>query len=229
MGGRGSSSGKAGSDRSPYDAFMKMSDDQKASAILAAISQDIPNYLNRNSDFQKLIYNLGMNDKPTVVDDKTLDSMGGMEIYRTVNAVYDNNTGLSLTAPQIAKQTQSGEIVRVSHGSRGIYGDGIYFTSDKSWSESFGGAIGDVQETCVMRAKLNNNAKVITYRSADLGVYSEMRNNTSLGEALKKCKSTARVSVYALAKGYNVIDGENGNINVLNRKAITMSDSFSAI
>ena len=212
-----------------YDAFMKMSDDQRADAIKTAISQDIPDHLNKNSDFKKLIYNLGMNDKPTVVDDATLNSMNGTEIYRTVNSVYDRKTDLNFTAPQIAKQIQAGKITRVSSGGTAVYGDGIYFADSKFGSASYGNTRGNVQKTCIMRAKLNSNAKLINYYSASSGASQEIRKGTKLGQVLNRCSNTSRASIYALAKGYNVIDAGNGYYNILNRNAVTMSDSFNAI
>ena len=67
-----------------YDAFMQMSDDQKADVIDSMIKQGVPSHLADN-DFQKMIYNIGLNDKPQLVDDATLDSMNGTEMRRTVN------------------------------------------------------------------------------------------------------------------------------------------------
>lgn len=212
-----------------YDAFMKMSDDQKAAAIVQAISQDIPDHLNKGSDFQRLIYNLGMNDKPQVVDDATLNKMNGTEIFRTVNAVYDRATDLSFTAPQIAKQTQAGKITRVSSDSSAVYGDGIYFADSRSGSAVYGRTRGNVQKTCMMRAKLNSNAKAIGYYTAAQGVSQEINSGSKLGQALKKCNYSSRASVYALAKGYNVIDAGNGYYSVLNRNAVTMSQNVNAI
>lgn len=214
---------------SQYDAFMQMTDDQKAVAISTAISQDIPDHLNKNSDFQKLIYNLGMNDKPQVVDDATLNGMNGTEIFRTVDAVYDRSTDISYTAPQIAKQVQAGKITRVSSGGKAVYGDGIYFADNKRDSAVYGSTRGNVQKTCMMRAKLNSNAKVVSYTSAVRGVSNEISSNTALGNALKKCNSASRASIYALAKGYNVIDAGNGYYNILNRNAMTMSKNVNSI
>lgn len=212
-----------------YSAFMQMSDDQKADAIKTAISQGIPDHLNKQSDYQKLIYNLGMNDKPTLVDDATLDSMKGTEVFRTVNSVYDRSTDLSFTAPQIAKQTQAGKITRVSNGGTAVYGDGIYFATDKKDSSYYGNTRGNVNKTCMMRAKLNNNANIISYRNAVSGVSQEISKGTKLGKILRNCNRTSQASIYALAKGYNVIDAGNGYMNVINRGALTMSKTVKPI
>lgn len=212
-----------------YSAFMQMTDDEKADAIKTAISQDIPDHLNKRSDYQKLIYNLGMNDKPTLVDDATLDSMKGTEVFRTVNFVYDSSTDLGFTAPQIAKQTQAGKITRVSNGSTAVYGDGIYFATSKSESSYYGNTRGNVNKTCMMRAKFNNNASIISYRNAVNGVSQEISNGTKLGKVLRSCNRSSQASIYALAKGYNVIDAGNGYMNVINRGALTMSKTVKPI
>ena len=51
-----------------YNTFMAMSDDDKADVISNAVSQGVPAHLSQ-TDFQKFIYNSGLNDKPDVVDD----------------------------------------------------------------------------------------------------------------------------------------------------------------
>ena len=71
-----------------YTKFMAMTDDDKADVISQSVKQGVPDHLSQ-TDFQKFIYNSGLNDKPDVVDDATLKSMNGTEIFRTVNNVYD--------------------------------------------------------------------------------------------------------------------------------------------
>ena len=56
-----------------------------------------------------------------------------------------------------------------------------------------------------------------------------INSGSKLGQALKKCNYSSRASVYALAKGYNVIDAGNGYYSVLNRNAVTMSQNVNAI
>lgn len=215
---------------SQYDSFVQMNDDQKADAIAAAVSKDIPDHLNKNSDYQRLIYNLGMNDKPTVVDDNTFNAMSGNTIYRTVDAVYDRQTDISFTAPQIAKQVQAGKITRVSSDSKAYYGDGIYFAGSTYGSTGYGSTRGDINKTCMMKAKLNSNAKIINYRDAVSGVQNEIASGSKLGQQLRKCKSTSQASIYALSKGYNVIYDRNADYyNVINRGALTMSSTISAV
>lgn len=215
-----------------FNAFMAMTDDEKADVITKLTSQDVPDHLADN-DLQKFIYNIGMNDKPDVVDDATLDSMQGIEMFRTVNSVWDKQKDISYNADQIVKQVQGGRVTRTD-GSASLLGRGIYFADDYSHSvNTYGNTKGNVKKTAVMRAKLNSNAKIITDSAAQNGVYAEIRKGTKLGKALSRCESSSQSSIYALAKGYNVIKGTQsswvtGYYNVLNRQAMTMSNGIKA-
>ena len=86
-----------------------------------------------------------------------------------------------------------------------------------------------MQKTAQIRCKLNSNAKVISYNSAVNGVSSEISKGTKLGKVLKKCDRQSQSSIYALAKGYNVITSGGGYYNVLNRNAVTMSNGIKPI
>ena len=212
-----------------YNQFMAMSDDEKADFISANINQGVPAHLADNS-LQRFIYNSGLNEKPDVVDDATLDTMTGTELFRTVNYVDKryNPQNIGYTAPQIAKQVQSGRYTRVSEDGGSVYGRGIYFANTYSGSIGYGDTRGNVKATAVMRAKLNNNAKVIDYYKASAGASKEIASGSKLGRALRKCDSHSRSSIYAMAKGYNVMDNGSGYIVVLNRNAITMSSDIKA-
>lgn len=208
-----------------YDAFMAMSDDDKADYISSTIKQGVPDHLADNS-LQRFIYNSGLNEKPTIVDDATLDTMTGTEIFRTVNNVYNKNKDLGYTAPQIAKQVMGGRYTRVSEDGGSVYGRGIYFAENYGSSVGYGNKTGDVKSTAVMRAKLNNNAKVINSYTADSLASKEISSGSKLGKALKSCDSDSRASIYAMSKGYNVMSNGHGYIVVLNRNAITMSSDI---
>lgn len=210
-----------------YDAFMAMSDDDKADFITANIKQGVPAHLAQN-DFQRFVYNSGLSEKPDVVDDATLNTMTGTEIFRTVNNVYDRKNDISYNADQIAKQVMAGRVTRVSDNGGSVYGRGIYFADNYGSSTSYGNTTGNVKKTAVVRGKLNNNAKVINYYNADTGVTKEIKSGSKLGKVLSKCDSDSRVSIYAMSKGYNVISSGHGYLNVLNRNAITMSSSVKA-
>ena len=211
-----------------YDAFMQMSDDQKADVIDAMIAQGVPAHLADN-DFQKMIYNIGLNDKPQLVDDATLDSMNGTELFRTINNEYDSQNDISYTADQIARQVQAGRVTRVSDNGGSVYGRGIYFADNKSDSAMYGNTYGNVQKTAQIRCKLNSNANVINHSKATQGVMNEINSSSKLGKVLSKCDYDSRVSIYAMAKGYNVITSGHGYYNILNRNAVTMSKTINPI
>ena len=107
-----------------YNKFMAMTDDEKADFISANVKQGVPDHLADNS-FQRFLYNSKITDKPNIVDDATLDTMTGTEIFRTVNDVYNKNKDLSYTAPQVAKQVMAGRDTRVSDTGGSVYGRGI--------------------------------------------------------------------------------------------------------
>ena len=208
-----------------YNKFMAMTDDEKADVIGDAIGKGVPDHLSQ-SDFQKFIYNSGLNDKPDIVDDATLNSMNGTEIFRTVNSVYDSGNDISYSADQIAKQVMAGKVTRTSDSGGSAYGRGLYFADTLRESSSvYGNTTGDVKRTAVMRAKLNNNAKVIDSYDALTGAQKEINSGSKLGKVLAKCDITSAESIYAMTKGYNVITSGNGYYNVLNRNAMTMSST----
>ena len=211
-----------------YDAFMKMTDNQKADVIDRMIKQGVPAHLADN-DFQKMIYNIGLNDKPQLVDDATLDSMNGTELFRTINNVYDSQNDISYTADQIARQVQAGRVTRVSDNGGSVYGRGIYFADNKSDSAMYGNTYGNVQKTAQIRCKLNSNANVTTYYNARDGADAEIRSGSKLGKVLAKCDYASQTSIYAMAKGYNVINNQSGYYCILNRNAVTMSKSINPI
>lgn len=209
-----------------YNTFMAMDDDSKADVISNAVAQGVPSHLSQ-SDFQKFIYNSGLNDKPDVVDDATLNKMTGTEIFRTVNNVYDRQNDISYNADQIAKQVIAGRVTRTSDNGGSVYGRGIYFATNRNSSTSYGNTRGNVHKTAVIRAKLNNNAKVIRYHSASSGLSQEINSGSKLGKALSKIDHDSAVSIYAMSKGYNVISNDRSYMNVLNRNAITVSKTFT--
>lgn len=205
-----------------YETFMSDTEDDKVDAIEKAMSQPVPMHLSDTS-FQRAIYNLDLNDKPDLVDDKTLDSMSGTNIYRTVNSVYDSSNDYKYTPTEIAKQIQLGSSTRTSDNGGSAYGRGIYFADSYSDSASYGNRYGDITKTAVIRAKLNKNAKVMSYYTASNGASNEIRKGTKLGNMLNKADYRSQSSLYALAKGYNVIDNGSGYYVILNRRALTMS------
>ena len=210
---------------SDYNSFMKMSDDDKADVISNMTSQDVPIHLS-NSDFQRFIYNIGLNDKPEVVDDSTFDTLPGNAFYRTVNAVskYNSPNGLAYSATDIIKQIQYGSITRCSDNGGSVYGRGLYFDNSRRGSFAYGNKRYDIKATAQIAMKFNSNAKMVKYDKIERATNAEIRSGSKLGKALSKCDHASAVSIYAMTKGYNVIQSHiNGYHNVLNRNAITLT------
>ena len=185
-------------------------------------------HLDSLSDEQRKAYTLAHNDKPDVVDDATLSKMSGKTLYRTVNSNYDSINDINYTAPDIAKQVIGGKVTRVSDSGGSVNGKGIYFADNKADSHMYGDYYGDVNKTAVMKSKLNGNAKILSISKAYNGVSDEIAKKTKLGKVLNKADYNSRVSLYAMSKGYNVI--QNGTyLNILNRNAITMSKDIDAM
>lgn len=210
-----------------FNSFTSMTDDDKADVISKLTRQQVPDHLS-DTDFQKFIYNINLNDKPQLVDDATLAGMKGKTMYRTVNSVYNKKADISYNADQIAKQIQSGRVTRTSDDGGSVYGRGLYFADTLSGSTAYGKTRGDVKKTAVVSMKLNSNAKTISHSKAVSGMNAEIASGSKLGKALAKCDRDSAVSIYALSKGYNVIESGHGYYNVLNRQAITMSKTINA-
>lgn len=205
-----------------YDAFLKMTDDQKADVIAQARQTDIPLFLADN-DLQRVLYGLNLNDKPTLVDDAVLDKMPGKSLYRTVNATNDAKNRIKYSADEIGAQVIKGSVTRVSDTGGSAYGRGIYFADSYSDSAAYGYTQGDIKKTAVVRVKLNSNAKMISAPAADRGAVQEINSGSRLGKVLRQANSRDRSALWALAKGYNVMQVSNGYHVVLSRTALTAS------
>lgn len=208
-----------------YDAFRKMTDDQKADVIMQARQTQVPVFLADN-DLQKVLYGLKLNDKPTVVDDSVLDTLPGRELFRNVNATNDLANRIKYSAQDVAQQTIRGSVTRVSDTGGSVHGRGIYFGDSYGSSAVYGKTRGNINQTAVVRAKLNPTAKTISTHAAASGVKTEIASGSKLGKALAKINSTDRTAIWSLAKGYDVMVASNGYHVVINRSALTMSRDY---
>ena len=164
MGGRGSSSGMTGSPPAPKVstpsgftlADVQTMDDQQLHDFLINVNDtDIPAFLNQTTHLQKMIYGLGMNDKPEIVDAATFKQLttgpGALKpIYRTVNDTTVN--GIPVTAQDICDMLTDGDTTYVGVG---IHGDGLYFSDNLSGSKAYGDSTGKT-----VGAVLNKKAKL---------------------------------------------------------------------
>lgn len=199
-----------------------MTDDQKADVIAKARKTPVPIFLADN-DLQRVLYGLNLNDKPTLVDDAVLDKMPGKDLYRTVNATNDIKNRIKYSADEIGAQVIKGSVTRVSDTGGSAHGRGIYFADSYSGSAVYGHTKGNINKTAVVRAKLNSNARVISESAASSGVSREIASGSKLGATLRNVNSVDRTALWALAKGYNVIQAYNGYHVVLSRTALTAS------
>lgn len=211
-----------------YDAFKKMTDDQKADAITQAAKTPVPVFLAQN-DLQKVLYGLKLNDKPVLVDDSVLDTMPGKELFRTVNATSNQQYRMKFTATDIAQQTIRGSVTRVSDTGGSVHGRGIYFADSYGGSTAYGNTRGNANKTAVVRVKLSPTAKTISTHAAATGVSAEIASGSKLGRALSRIGSTDRTAVWSLAKGYDAMVASNGYHVVINRSALVASKTINAM
>lgn len=204
----------------------KMDDQQLHDFLINVDKTDIPAFLN-NVHLQKMLYALGMNDKPEIVDSATMKKLTSGPnapemIYRTVNSATINGT--SLSAKDICDTITDGDLTYVG---KGIYGDGLYFSNDLSGSKAYGYG-GD---TRTVGAILNSKAKIITKNQLnslyDNFVKTHPESQKALGFARSKSGRNNSLSQFALVMGYNVIvtpqsRGEN-YYTVIDRSALTMT------
>lgn len=211
-----------------FDAFRKMTDDQKAEAITQAAKTQVPVFLAQN-DLQKVLYGLKLNDKPTLVDDSVLDTMPGRDLFRTVNAAKDQTHRIKYSATDVASQVIKGSVTRVSDTGGSVHGRGIYFADSYRGSTTYGKTSSNINQTAVVRAKLSPTAKTISTHAAAAGVSAEIASGSKLGKALSRIGSTDRTAVWSLAKGYDAMVANNGYHVVVNRSALVASKSIKAM
>lgn len=211
-----------------FDAFKKMTDDQKADAIMQAAKTPVPVFLAQN-DLQKVLYGLKLNDKPTLVDDSVLDTMPGKDLFRTINATNDPVHRIKYGADEIGAQIIKGSVTRVSDTGGSVHGRGIYFADSYHGSTAYGNTSGNVGKTAVIRVKLGANARTISTTGAAAGVSREIASGSKLGRALSRIGRQDQTAVWALAKGYDAMVAGNGYHVVVNRSALVASKSIKAM
>ena len=198
-----------------YDQFMQMNEDQRYQTINNIIADQnivVPSYLD-SSQTSKVIYALGMNNKPTVVSESQLDAMQGREIYRTV---YDPNVP-KMTTADVLDQVRNGEYTQMSGQYSSAHSRALYFATKFTDSTVYGHGYHDPM---VMRAKINPNANIRSERS----LYNQMSSDSTWATRTngKGINYKDELSLYAIAHG---VDGwySNTYTMLVNRGAITAS------
>lgn len=115
-------------------ALANMSDQELHDFLIDVNKTDIPTFLS-DLHLQRMLYAMGMNGKPEVVDQNTFDGLAQNSpvLYRTVNdTVVD---GVPFTSSDCCDMLIDGDLTFVG---RGIHGDGLYFSNSLSGSKAYG-------------------------------------------------------------------------------------------
>lgn len=205
-----------------------MDDKQTHDFLISVNDIDTPDFLNKDLHTQKMVYGLGLNDKPKIIsqqefDDETVNVPFGdaRVLYRTVDDAITTG-GVKMTAEQQLQMLAYGDLSWIG---RGIHGDGLYFSNSESGSKSYGSGRG---KSATIACVLNENARMITERNLkkeyDQYVKSHPETRKALGFARSKSTNDS-YSQFALLRGYNVIVssqfGGEAYYTVLDRKALS--------
>lgn len=168
-------------------------------------------WVNWGSSAQKVAIDLGMNETPQVVSkedfNKYVEESGAAVCYRGVR--YAGSMSGSNMIYQMAYDKQK------NYFGNGIYGDGLYFSTDQSVADSYSDGSGAVAK-CAIRP----DAKVVEFRSADI-------------EDARKKYGTSDYAIAAMCAGYDAIkvqvSGSEDYYVVLNRAAMVMEDPVDSL
>ena len=209
------------------DDLMNMPESQRYDTMADILDNPnitVPNYLD-NSDTSKLLYALGMDNKPTVVDDATLDGMPGREIFRTV---YEK--GMTMPPPSsedVLDQIRNGDYTQLSGDGSSLHGRALYFATDYHDSAVYGHGW---KNPAMMRAKINPNATIRSEGS----LVNQMSSDTAWRRSkirqggMFTNRGTDEIALYAISHG---IDGwySNTYTMMVNRGALTASKRTKSV
>lgn len=172
--------------------------------------------------FQRMVIDLGVNEKPDVMDEKTFDQM--LTDNPNMKVIYRGVVGnQNISANGIADQLRDSDGLHVGGG---YYGDGLYFAGN--YSTAYGYASNRNYSGTVIRAAIKPDAKIIS--SSDLQKeYNKLPTSTK--QKLKKAgnKSTwgnDGESQLALKLGYDALEGAQSNhLIILNRKCLVVDST----
>ena len=210
MGARGTSAKSKQSNDTPkskLDAYRAMSTSE-ASAYVDGIKKTNKAGLNNNSRFQGLTDQLDMHGKPVVVDDATFDKefatkgLDGVEIHRGIGYQTDSD---------VIDSIKFGDL---SYMGDGYHGDGIYFTTRKSYAKyytedpyssknNYGDPKYSTFTAYIDKTKANAVAEDV--------ISKQLMNEPSSVRSGFLSMGNGGISAYALHKGYNVIYCAGGN------------------
>lgn len=211
---------------------------QRQQAFYDMDAQEFENYLDKvvgndiqmpadyfGMSFQKMVYDLGMNDKPTVMDSKSFDNY--LKANPDAQVLYRGVVGnVAISAESIAEQLKYSD---GTHVGGGYYGDGLYFSGSTFTANEYSrNSNGD---GAIIRAALAPDAKVISRNDLNK-LYASLPSSTR-----QKLKAAGKQSSWgndgeshlALKLGFDALEGAEGDhLIILNRKAL-ICDSQSYI
>lgn len=192
---------------------------------LSGVKLDSSYDYSKDCNFQRMVADCDLNDKPTVVDSKTFDQMlksdpNAKVIYR---GVTDNK---DIDASGILNQIKNSDGFHVGGGG---YGDGLYYTGSHTEAMKYAGAGDFAHHGLTQRAIISPDAKVIS-RVDLMKEYNSLPDTTKA--ALQKVGKQSTGSWYnsgesqlAIKLGYDAIQGAGSNhLVILNRKALIIDD-----
>jgi len=205
-----------------YEQFMKMSKKQRYDLIDKIIKDEnikVPDYLD-DSYATKVMYGLGMTNKPTIISDAELDKIKGQDLFRTV---YDTDKGI--TGKQIIEQIKTSDFTQMSGSGGSVFGKALYFAENYSESAYWGESD---KNPVMMRVKIKSDAKTESYRV----LIDKMKKNKIFREKIEKnprmfsIYDSNAVSLYAISHGLDGwYDIGRGFTMIINRGALAVSST----
>ena len=182
--------------------------------------------LNGNSDYQKVVRELGLNDKPKVLSEKEFNNQ-----IKDNTPIYRGVKGTTKWDGKDYVVDRSGEdiVSNIKYGDKtyigtGIYGDGIYFTDSHSAANKYAGLNSKAIATAFIdksKSKIIDQAKLKDMRTEYFKANPTVKQNGIFSD----------LSSFALYKGYNVIsvnsketEGNGNYYNVLDRSILVMKE-----
>lgn len=209
-----------------------MSSEERTKWILEAAEREedpTGGALNWDEDSQRVAYALGLNGTPQVISRKDFDSYveslgpdGPEVMYRGVES------SRGVTAAHMQYQMAYAEDEPFI--GRGLYGDGLYFSTREQTADEFAGeqyrnmyGLCDGTAGTVSRAVLRPDARILKTDAMEHDL-----KGTEKGAEVEKAVGFLDLAVYAMATGHDAIEVElNGGekyIAVLNKAAMIMED-----
>ena len=208
------------------DGFLQMTDAEKEQFI-ARVNADpniaVPAYVDR-SITSKVMYSLGMDKKPDVVDDATFDQMKANGDFQFNNDMFRTvyNTGTGITGLDVAQSNLRGDYTQMSGSGGSAHGRAIYFAGGQSglaesmdYRDSYRG--GNV----TIRANVKKGAKIVNERDVENSPMYSRYTNAGYNRADAKALTALSMG----ADGWRQNYGNYHYTMVINRGALAASSS----